>query len=149
MDLQNMQQVAVEAERLLKLLAHRSRLLVLCNLAKEEQTAGELEAIAGLSQSALSQHLAKLREENIVTTRREAQRIYYSLSDDTTRELIVSLYRVFCKKEEAIGLTGSSSPVLNSASTSSPNCSSSLPEDATGDVSDVFPSKAVAGRTEQ
>ncbi|GAB2190173.1 ArsR/SmtB family transcription factor [Sessilibacter sp. MAH2] len=79
---------APQAERLLKLLAHKGRLAVLCNLMQGERSAGDLESVARLSQSALSQHLAKLREEKIVSTRRDAQRIYYRLSDNRTRALL-------------------------------------------------------------
>ena len=77
-----------QAERLLKLLAHKGRLAVLCNLMNGERSAGDLESVARLSQSALSQHLAKLREEKIVSTRRDAQRIYYRLSDNRARALL-------------------------------------------------------------
>lgn len=90
-----LQQVAVNIETVLKLLAHKGRFLVLCTLTQGERTAGELEDVAGLSQSALSQHLAKLREENIVCTRRDAQRIYYRLADEHTQAILLAIYRVF------------------------------------------------------
>ncbi|WP_317931298.1 metalloregulator ArsR/SmtB family transcription factor [Halioxenophilus sp. WMMB6] len=86
---------ATHVEKLLKLLAHRGRLMVLCNLMEGERSAGDLEAVAKLSQSALSQHLAKLREEKIVATRRDAQRIYYRLADPRTRTVLACLTQTF------------------------------------------------------
>ncbi len=72
------------------------RLLILCRLAEGEASVGELQSVVGLSQSALSQHLARLREAGMVATRREAQTIHYRLSDDQTRALMSALYQVFC-----------------------------------------------------
>ncbi len=61
-----------------------------------EHTAGELEALVGLSQSAVSQHLARLRREGLVSTRREGQNIYYRLADSNTRRLIETLHGLYC-----------------------------------------------------
>ena len=94
-DLESFDSKATQVEKLLKLLAHRGRLLVLCNLMEGERSAGDLEAVAKLSQSALSQHLAKLREEKIVATRRDAQRIYYRLADQRTRTILSCLTETF------------------------------------------------------
>lgn len=91
-----MQQKADEAAAMLKSLAHPSRLLVLCALVEREHTAGELEQLAGLSQSAVSQHLAKLRNEGIVTTRRESQKIYYSLSNEAVKNILETMHSVYC-----------------------------------------------------
>lgn len=96
MDLLAMQDNAQEAAALLKSLAHPSRLLVLCALVSREYTAGELEELTGLSQSAVSQHLARLREAGIVATRREAQRIYYSLADPRVRSVLETLHGLYC-----------------------------------------------------
>ena len=88
---------AGEAADFLKSMANDRRLIVLCELAKGERTVGELEAVAGLSQSALSQHLAKLREAKLVETRREAQTIYYSLANPGVKRLIDVLYDLYCR----------------------------------------------------
>ena len=77
-------------------MANPKRLLILCRLAEGEASVGELQAVVGLSQSALSQHLARLREAGMVATRREAQTIHYRLSDDETRAVMAALYEVFC-----------------------------------------------------
>ena len=71
---------ARQAGALLKALGNERRLLVLCHLAEGEKSVGELERLIGVSQSALSQHLARLRRDNVVATRRVAQTIYYSLA---------------------------------------------------------------------
>jgi ArsR family transcriptional regulator, virulence genes transcriptional regulator len=84
------------ASRLLKALSHEARLLVLCQINDGERSAGELQRGSGLSQSALSQHLAKLREEGLVATRREAQTIYYSIADAKAAALIAALAKIFC-----------------------------------------------------
>ncbi len=97
MNIEAIKERAAEAAEFLKSMANESRLIVLCELVKGERTVGELEKIAGLSQSALSQHLAKLREANLVTTRREAQTIYYSLVDGGAKRLIDVLYDLYCR----------------------------------------------------
>jgi DNA-binding transcriptional ArsR family regulator len=85
-----------EAERLLKALANRHRLLVLCELHGGEKSVGELQEAVGLSQSALSQHLAWLREDGIVSTRREAQTIHYALNSPEVKRLIAVLHDMYC-----------------------------------------------------
>ncbi len=91
--------------RRLAMVANAKRLLILCYLAKAEGDAsravpdvsvGELQQAVGLSQSALSQHLARLRAEDMVKTRRQAQTILYSLGDAETRTLMRALYDAFC-----------------------------------------------------
>ncbi|WP_371135733.1 ArsR/SmtB family transcription factor [Reyranella sp.] len=81
----------------MKSIANDRRLIVLCELVKGERSVGELEAVAGLSQSALSQHLAKLREARLVKTRRESQSIYYSLADTGVSKVIGVLHDVYCR----------------------------------------------------
>ncbi|MCE0505889.1 MULTISPECIES: ArsR/SmtB family transcription factor [unclassified Roseivivax] len=83
------------AERL-NLMANAKRLLILCRLAEGEASVGELQQHVDLSQSALSQHLAKLRAAEIVATRRESQTIYYRLADPETEQMMAALYEVFC-----------------------------------------------------
>jgi DNA-binding transcriptional ArsR family regulator len=86
------------AERL-TLVANPKRLLILCELAKGEVSVGALQARVGLSQSALSQHLAKLREAGMVGTRREAQTIRYRITDPELGVLMSALYEAFCRQE--------------------------------------------------
>ncbi len=85
------------AAHMLKHLSHPSRLMVLCELGQGERSVGELEAVVGLSQSALSQHLAKLRAAKLVRTRRESQTIYYSLADAGVSKIIDTLYELYCR----------------------------------------------------
>ncbi|PPD46493.1 MAG: transcriptional regulator [Methylocystis sp.] len=87
---------AEQAESFLKALANRHRLMVLCELHKGELSVTKLQAAIGLSQSSLSQHLARLREDNLVKTRRESQTIFYSLADENVSRVIGLLYDMFC-----------------------------------------------------
>ena len=96
-DIDDMQSSADEAADLLKILANPSRLMVLCALVKREHTAGELEDVVLLGQSALSQHLARLRNQELVSTRREGQNIYYSLKDEKARRILSTLYELYCQ----------------------------------------------------
>ena len=86
---------ADEVTTLLKSIANRHRLRIIRLLAEKEHSVGELEKIVGLSQSALSQHLARLRRDKMVTTRRNAQTIYYSLAGSLPRSLVDSITNVF------------------------------------------------------
>lgn len=89
-----------KATKLLKALGNEKRLEVVSYLMKQEMKVGALEKLVGLSQSALSQHLAILRECKVVKTRRDAQSVYYSLNSDNTRqvvELLISMYGNMCK----------------------------------------------------
>lgn len=97
MDISTFQQQAAEAAGLLKMLSNERRLMVLCHLvANDELTVGDLNARVGLSQSALSQHLAKLREEGVLATRKEAQTVYYRIADARTHQIIGLLHDLFC-----------------------------------------------------
>ena len=87
---------ADEVEHFLKQLANSNRLQVLCVLLAGELSVGEINAQVPLSQSALSQHLAKLRKAGFVSTRRESQTIYYELADERVRTVIEDLYTMFC-----------------------------------------------------
>lgn len=88
---------AVEAAAFLKALAHPARLKILCWLADRERSVGELEQLLSERQPAVSQQLSRLREENLVTTRREGKQIYYSLAGGDAEEIIRILYERFCK----------------------------------------------------
>lgn len=96
MNIQELEANSEEAAELLKALANRHRLMILCELHNGERSVSALEAVVPLSQSALSQHLAKLREGGFVATRREAQTIYYTLADARVARLIGVLHEIFC-----------------------------------------------------
>ncbi|MCY7354081.1 MAG: metalloregulator ArsR/SmtB family transcription factor [Lysobacter sp.] len=87
---------AVAAAELLKALAHPARLMVMCRLVDGEASVGELQQQVGLSMSALSQHLAVLRELALVTTRRQSQTIFYSLADGPALGVMQALYEAYC-----------------------------------------------------
>lgn len=92
-----MQAQAADASNLLKALANAQRLRVLCLLVEREMSVGQInEQLPDLSQSALSQHLAKLREEELVLTRREAQTIWYTLKQGPVEQIITTLYGIYC-----------------------------------------------------
>ncbi|MBS1183251.1 MAG: bigR 1 [Proteobacteria bacterium] len=95
-----MESRAEEAARLLSALGQTKRLMVLCRLVDREMSVGALAESVGLGQSALSQHLARLRDLGIVATRREAQTIYYRLASDNARRLIGVLYEIYCAPAE-------------------------------------------------
>lgn len=97
-DLKAMRKHAGTAVAMLRALSHEARLLVLCELTAGECTAGELVERSGLSQSALSQHLAKLRDEGLVETRREAQSIFYRIADPKAARLLSVLHEIYCKR---------------------------------------------------
>lgn len=100
-DLKAMQYRAEEASRLLKALGNAQRLRVLCLLVAREMSVGQInEQLPDLSQSALSQHLAKLREEGLVRTRRESQTIWYTLEEGPAQQVIATLYGIYCAPEE-------------------------------------------------
>ncbi|MEJ1159530.1 ArsR/SmtB family transcription factor [Prosthecomicrobium sp. N25] len=88
---------ADQAARLLAALGNTKRLLALCRLKDQEMSVGALADAVGLSQSALSQHLARLRDIGIVATRRESQTIYYRLASEDARQLITLLYNIYCR----------------------------------------------------
>lgn len=96
MNIQELEANSEEAAELLKALANRHRLMILCELHNGERSVSALEAVVPLSQSALSQHLAKLREGGFVATRREAQTIFYTLADARVARLIGVLHEIFC-----------------------------------------------------
>ena len=91
-----MKQSAVDASNLLRALGNEHRLLILCHVASGEKSVTELQGLVGLRQSALSQHLARLRRDGFVTTRREAQTIYYSVKGQEAKRLIDLLYELYC-----------------------------------------------------
>ena len=96
MNLEKLAPKAVQAENFLKALANRHRLMILCELHKGEAGVSALQKALGLNQSSLSQHLARLREDQLVTTRRESQAIFYSLANADVSRAIALLYELFC-----------------------------------------------------
>jgi len=88
---------AREAAEFLKALAHESRLQILCNLADGEKHVGELEETLDIRQSTVSQQLARLRLEGLVTFRRDGKQVFYSLASDDVRKIIKVLVDIFCK----------------------------------------------------
>ncbi len=95
-DLEAFRDSARRASTLLKSMGNAHRLMILCQLVEGEKCVSELERLVGLSQSALSQHLARLRRDNLVTTRRSAQTIFYSLVGPEARSVIATLYDLYC-----------------------------------------------------
>lgn len=91
-----MQAAADEASGLLKALANRHRLIIICQLIEKERSVGELAALLKLRDSTVSQHLALLRRDGLVTARRDGQTIWYSIGSAPARELVNTLYRVYC-----------------------------------------------------
>ena len=87
---------AREASEFLKALAHESRLMILCNLLDGEKSVGELESFLSLRQSTVSQQLARLRLEGLITARRDGKSIFYSIADEKVRTVIGVLYNAFC-----------------------------------------------------
>jgi len=96
MDFQEMKQHAGDAVQLLKALGNENRLMILCTLSEAEHSVGQLNDRISLSQSALSQHLAVLRRDGLVTTRRESQTIYYGLADGPAARVIELLHDMYC-----------------------------------------------------
>jgi len=88
-------QNASSAAVLLKMIANQHRLLVLCQLVTGEHSAADLLAGSTLSQSALSQHLSKLREHGLVTTRRDGLSIYYSIADPAVTQIMTTLAEIY------------------------------------------------------
>ena len=97
LDYDAMKQNAADAVNLLKGLANESRLMIMCVLSEGEVSVGQLNQRIKLSQSALSQHLAVLRDQGLVQTRRESQTIYYRLSDSAALNIIELLHDVYCE----------------------------------------------------
>ena len=88
---------ASEAAQMLKALSNEKRLMILCKLLEHgEMSVNSLIVDVGLSQSAMSQHLARMRDEKIVDTRRDAQQIFYRLANPRVREILATLKNVFC-----------------------------------------------------
>jgi len=97
-DLKAMRKNAGSAAAMMATLSHEARLRVLCDLVGGERTAGELVERSGLSQSALSQHLSKLRDGGLVATRREGVLIFYRISNPDAARILGVLHEIYCKR---------------------------------------------------
>ena len=98
-DFTKMEPNAGQAAGLLQTMANKNRLLLLCQLVDGERSVGDLTDASGLRQATVSQHLAKLRQHALVSTRREAQSIYYRLAGDDVRAIVATLYALYCASD--------------------------------------------------
>ena len=103
LDLSEMQAAAGKACRLMKVLANADRLLILCQLSQGEKRVGELEELLGIVQPTLSQQLTVLREEELVSTRREGKNIYYQLCSPQALAVMEVIYGQFCGHSKGVG----------------------------------------------
>jgi ArsR family transcriptional regulator, virulence genes transcriptional regulator len=98
-----MERAADQASDLLKALSNRHRLLIICQLIDGERSVGELAELLGLRDSTVSQHLALLRKDGLVSARRDAQTIYYSIASEPARDILKTLYQAFCAPKSRTG----------------------------------------------
>ena len=101
MDLDLMQENAARASDMMKLLGHPHRLMILCELNQGERSVTELCQKIGINQSPLSQHLARMRHEGVVESRRQAQTVYYSLAGPEVATIVSMLYELYCDPQVA------------------------------------------------
>lgn len=95
-DMDKMMTSACDASNMLKALSHEGRLMILCHLVTGEKSVTELEDLLSARQAAVSQQLARLRLEGLVTPRRDGKAIYYSLADDRPKQILEVIYDLFC-----------------------------------------------------
>ena len=95
-DPRQMAKAAQKASDLMKTLGHKDRLMVLCHLSSGEKSVGELARLLDIPQSPLSQHLARMRKEDLVVTRREAQTIYYSIASEEAAQFVELMHQLYC-----------------------------------------------------
>ena len=101
LDPEAMKAAAARACRMLKALSNPDRLLLLCQMLEGEPTVGELEAALGIPQPTLSQQLAVLREEGLVSTRREGRHIHYRIASPEAQALLHTLHQLFCHPQDS------------------------------------------------
>nr|WP_319251938.1 metalloregulator ArsR/SmtB family transcription factor [uncultured Celeribacter sp.] len=99
-DMDAMMASACDASQLLKALSHEGRLMILCHLVTGEKSVTELEELLSARQAAVSQQLARLRLEGLVTPRRDGKAIYYSLTDDRPKRILEVIYDMFCSVDQ-------------------------------------------------
>ena len=92
---------AARAEAMLKQLAHAGRLMILCSLTEGEKTVGQLTELVDLSQSAVSQHLAKLRDAKLVEAEKRGQMVYYRIRSEEAQSILSTLYQIYCKPQQS------------------------------------------------
>lgn len=97
-DPRKMASAAQKASELMKTLGHKDRLMVLCHLTSGEKSVGELANLLNIPQSPLSQHLARMRKESLVSTRREAQTIYYSIASGDAARFVELMHEIYCSE---------------------------------------------------
>jgi DNA-binding transcriptional ArsR family regulator len=102
---EQMASAASQASELMRTLGHKDRLMILCHLISGEKSVGELAGLLEIPQSPLSQHLARMRKESLVTTRREAQTIYYSIASSEAARMVELMHELYCS-ESGMRLTG-------------------------------------------
>ncbi len=107
---ETMQRAASPASELLKSLANPHRLMIVCQLLDQHRSVGELAAFLGIRDSTVSQHLALLRKDGLVTTRRDGQTIWYSISSAPARAVVETLYRMYCAPTSACEPTQKKTP---------------------------------------
>ena len=95
-DMDKMMSSACDASNMLKALSHEGRLMILCHLVTGEKSVTELEELLSARQAAVSQQLARLRLEGLVTPRRDGKIIYYSLADERPKQILEVIYELFC-----------------------------------------------------
>lgn len=110
--LAELQANALRAAKLLKAMSNPARLVILCQLADSERSVGELERAVGLSQSGISQHLAVLRREGVVASRRVRQTVLYSLASREVVAVMGTLYSVFCSPDAEAASDGARAGVV-------------------------------------
>lgn len=127
-ELLQLQDKARAASALLKAMSNEHRLLILCRLLGCERSVGELERVVGLSQSALSQHLARLRRDDLVKTRRVAQTIFYSLKGDAVASVLETLYALYCAPPDQAG-PGQDGQTGSDSDTTPTSSNDAMPDD--------------------
>ena len=100
LDMRAMRRVATQASALMKALSNPDRLLLLCQLSQGEQSVGEMEHLLGIVQPTLSQQLGVLRDERLVSTRREGKQIFYSIASEQALAVLQVLYEQYCKPKK-------------------------------------------------
>jgi DNA-binding transcriptional ArsR family regulator len=101
-NIEDLQERARKASDFLKALAHESRVRILCLVAERERSVTELEQILSLRQPAVSQQLARLRMDGLVTTRRDGKTVYYSLANDDVRRIMSVMHEIFCRSDSKV-----------------------------------------------
>ena len=99
-DVSRMSQAAESAAELLKALANRHRLLIVCQLLEGDRSVGDIADFLGIRDSTVSQHLALMRKDGLVAARRDAQTIYYAINSDPARQILQTLYGIYCHPAE-------------------------------------------------